>query len=72
MSRRAAFWLVLALIALLMIPIVSTIAFSLLDDDGVFGLIDLDSPTPGRFDKDDQAGIEALAAIYVAASSFED
>ena len=39
MSRRAAFWLVLALVALLMIPIVSTIAFSLLDDDGVFGLI---------------------------------
>ena len=40
--------------------------------DKVIGVIDLDSPTPGRFDKDDQAGIEALAAIYVAASSFED
>ena len=39
MSRRTTFWLVLALVALLMIPIVSTIAFSLLDDDGVFGLI---------------------------------
>jgi membrane-associated protein len=38
-SRRTTFWLVLALVALLMIPIVSTIAFSLLDDDGVFGLI---------------------------------
>ena len=32
----------------------------------VFGVIDLDSPLPGRFDSDDQAGIEALAAIYVA------
>ena len=39
MSRRTTFWLVLALVALLMIPIVSTIGFSLLDDDGVFGLI---------------------------------
>ena len=50
----------------------SELVVLLRDDDGVFGLIDLDSPTPSRFDKDDQAGIEALAAIYVAASSFED
>jgi len=50
----------------------SELVVLLRDNDGVFGLIDLDSPTPGRFDKDDQAGIEALAAIYVAASSFED
>ena len=42
------------------------------DDDGVFGVLDLDSPLPGRFDKADQAGIETLAAIYAAASSFED
>ncbi|TGW06701.1 GAF domain-containing protein, partial [Mesorhizobium sp. M2D.F.Ca.ET.145.01.1.1] len=42
------------------------------DEEGVFGVLDLDSPTPGRFDSADQAGIEALAAIYVAASSFED
>ena len=35
-------------------------------------MLDRDSPTPGRFDKADQAGIEKLAAIYVAASSFED
>jgi GAF domain-containing protein len=26
-------------------------------------VIDLDSPTPGRFDAEDQAGIEALAAL---------
>jgi membrane-associated protein len=38
-SRRAAFWLVLALVVLLMVPILSTIVFSLLDEDGVFGLI---------------------------------
>jgi GAF domain-containing protein len=42
------------------------------DDEGVFGVLDLDSPLPGRFDKADQAGIEKLAAIYAAASSFED
>jgi membrane protein DedA with SNARE-associated domain len=38
-SRRAVFWLVLGLVGLLMVPIVSTIVFSLLDEDGVFGLI---------------------------------
>jgi membrane protein DedA with SNARE-associated domain len=38
-SRRAAFWLVLGLVGLLMAPILSTIVFSLLDEDGVFGLI---------------------------------
>ena len=29
----------------------------------VVAVIDLDSPRPGRFDADDQAGIEALAAL---------
>jgi membrane protein DedA with SNARE-associated domain len=38
-SRRAVFWLVLGLVGLLMVPILSTIVFSLLDEDGVFGLI---------------------------------
>jgi len=38
-SRRTTFWLVLALVGLLTVPIVSTIVFSLLDEDGVFGLI---------------------------------
>lgn len=33
----------------------------------VIGVIDLDSPSPGRFDRDDQAGIERIAAIYLAA-----
>ncbi|MBZ9906097.1 GAF domain-containing protein [Mesorhizobium sp. B2-4-13] len=42
------------------------------DEEGVFGVLDLDSPLPGRFDSADQTGIEALAAIYVAASSFQD
>ncbi|MDX8438322.1 GAF domain-containing protein [Mesorhizobium australafricanum] len=50
----------------------SELVVLLRDADGTFGVLDLDSPLPGRFDKDDQAGIEKLAAIYVAASSFED
>lgn len=36
-------------------------------DGRVIGVIDLDSPEPARFDSDDQAGIEQLAAIFAAA-----
>lgn len=32
----------------------------------VIAVIDLDSPTPGRFDAEDQAGMEALAAMAAA------
>ncbi|MGY5779406.1 GAF domain-containing protein [Rhizobium sp. LEGMi135b] len=42
----------------------SELVVPLFRDGKVFGVIDLDSPLPGRFDSDDQAGIEALAAIY--------
>jgi GAF domain-containing protein len=35
--------------------------------DGIIGVIDLDSPSPGRFDADDQAGIEEVAAIWLSA-----
>lgn len=34
----------------------------------LMGVLDLDSPLPGRFDEDDRAGCETLAAIYLAAS----
>jgi GAF domain-containing protein len=34
----------------------------------VLGVIDLDSPMPSRFDAEDQAGIEALAEIFVTAT----
>lgn len=34
----------------------------------VLGVIDLDSPRPARFDADDQAGIEQVAAIFLAAT----
>ncbi|MFS8146767.1 GAF domain-containing protein [Rhizobium sp. BR 249] len=36
----------------------------------IIGVIDLDSPIPSRFDRDDQAGIERLAEIFTAATSF--
>jgi L-methionine (R)-S-oxide reductase len=32
------------------------------------GVLDLDSPLPGRFDEDDRRGCENFAAIYLAAS----
>jgi L-methionine (R)-S-oxide reductase len=35
----------------------------------LLGVLDLDSPLPDRFDAEDQAGIEALAALWVAASA---
>ncbi|ROU04532.1 GAF domain-containing protein [Lysobacter enzymogenes] len=31
----------------------------------LIGVFDLDSPIPDRFDADDQAGLEALAQVYV-------
>jgi GAF domain-containing protein len=34
----------------------------------IVGVLDLDAPIPGRFDADDQRGIEAVAAIYMKAS----
>jgi L-methionine (R)-S-oxide reductase len=34
--------------------------------DEIIGVIDLDSPIPSRFDRDDQAGIERLAEVFTA------
>ena len=33
--------------------------------DRLIGVFDLDSPVPDRFDADDQAGLEALAQLYL-------
>lgn len=33
------------------------------------GVLDLDSPLPGRFDEDDRTGCESLTAIYLAESN---
>ena len=50
----------------------SELVVPVIANDRLVGVLDLDSPLPGRFDKEDQAGIEKLAAIYVAACEFEE
>ena len=46
----------------------SELVVPLIKDQHVIGVLDLDSPFPARFDSEDQAGIEELAAIYLAGS----
>ena len=46
----------------------SELVVPLIVDGRVIGVLDLDSPLPGRFDPDDQSGFERLADIYVRAS----
>lgn len=48
----------------------SELVVPLVKDGRILGVLDLDSPLPGRFDREDQAGFETLAALYVAASDF--
>ncbi|MDL2401022.1 GAF domain-containing protein [Rhizobium mayense] len=50
----------------------SELVVPLFRDGHVFGVIDLDSPLAGRFDSDDQAGIEAVATIYASACDWDD
>ena len=46
----------------------SELVVPLIDRAGMLiGVLDLDSPLPGRFDQDDAAGVEGLAEIYMAA-----
>ena len=37
----------------------------LVKDGEVFGVLDIDSPTHGRFDDDDAAGVEGIARVFV-------
>ena len=46
----------------------SELVVPLFRDDTVVGVIDLDSPVPGRFDADDRDGIEQIAALYTHCS----
>jgi GAF domain-containing protein len=34
----------------------------------IIGVLDLDSPKPGRFDEDDRAGLESAAGLLLGAS----
>lgn len=46
----------------------SELVVPLIADGTVIGVLDLDSPLPGRFDTDDQEGFERLAQIYIQSS----
>ncbi len=46
----------------------SELVVPLIKEGRVLGVIDLDSPLHGRFDLDDQRGIEAMVEIFVNAS----
>ena len=46
----------------------SEIVIPLLTDGSLLGVLDIDSPTPARFDELDREGLERLAAIFLNAS----
>ena len=46
----------------------SELVVPLIKDGEIIGVLDLDSPRLARFDTEDQAGMEKLAAIFIAAS----
>ena len=43
----------------------SEVVVPLLKGDELLGVLDLDSPSPGRFDREDARGLEALAAVFL-------
>ena len=45
----------------------SELVVPLVQGDTLIGVFDLDSPSLARFDADDQAGLEAIAAVFVEA-----
>ncbi len=47
----------------------SELVVPLIRNGRILGVLDLDSPAVGRFDAEDQAGIERIASIYVGASA---
>jgi GAF domain-containing protein len=46
----------------------SELVVPLIRNGTVLGVLDLDSPSPNRFDDEDRAGCEGLVAIYLGAS----
>jgi L-methionine (R)-S-oxide reductase len=46
----------------------SEIVVPLIRDGAVIGVLDIDSPHAARFDDEDRAGLERLAALWLAAS----
>ena len=45
----------------------SEIVVPLVRDGALLGVLDVDAPIPNRFDADDQAGLERVAAVWVGA-----
>lgn len=48
----------------------SEIVIPLLKDGKVVGVFDIDSPSLNRFSEEDQAGLEALVAAFIAGTDF--
>lgn len=46
----------------------SELVVPLLDGERLIGVLDLDSPTPARFDEEDRVGCEALVQVLMRAS----
>lgn len=49
----------------------SEIVVPLLDGDRLLGVLDVDSPLPGRFDESDREGLEALARRLTAGCDWD-
>ena len=49
----------------------SEVVVPLIRGGTLLGVLDLDSPRPGRFDQDDVRGLEALAAVLLEGSDWE-
>jgi len=43
----------------------SEIVFPLVVGDSLWGVLDVDSPVPGRFDEDDRRGLEQLVEVFM-------
>lgn len=50
----------------------SELVVPLIHNGGVLGVLDLDSPTAGRFDIDDQEAMERAVSIYLTASALAE
>ena len=48
----------------------SELVVPLLRGEEILGVLDLDSPCPGRFDEEDRAGCEGLMAVLLEATDF--
>lgn len=65
MSRRAIFWLVIALAGLLLLVVVGTVLFSMLDEEGAFGLLaDLDDEVVAYFTVFGLVFADAIVPIF--------